>query len=140
MRQHPLNRLPVFLYNVSHAPGKHPQLQTVCGRVRLRLSDPCLPGGHREPALPAKLHEEREGLFGDDVLGIIEQYILKTDRELAKALGVIREEVLHMGVLHLTVVLEELLPGLCGGGICFTYFTWQSGLRMNLLCPNTQKP
>ena len=55
--------------------------------------------------------EQVDGPFGESVLGEVEEDIVQAKREPFESCRVIGEEIPHMGVLDLFVVLRQGEPG-----------------------------
>src|SRR5262249_29710355 len=55
--------------------------------------------------------QQAEGLLGDAVLGEVEEEVIELEVELVEPLRVLGEQVAHVNVLDLLVVLPEGLPG-----------------------------
>ncbi len=68
-----------------------------------------------DPALAGEREEQSHRLFGDELLGIVEQHSVGREGELVVSPGIACEQLAQMQSGDCALVLGELLPGRKGG-------------------------
>jgi len=64
-----------------------------------------------EIGLSRQLQEQRQGLFGDAILRIVEQDVAQAQGEFLEALRVSGEEIAHVQPGDFPLMLDQRLPG-----------------------------
>ena len=88
----------------------HVQHRPLLGEVDL-LPRKHAPAPLGDLGLPGQGEQQLHGTFVDQVLGVIEEYVIELQREAPETLWIIREHIGDSPAAHLPAVGRQLLPG-----------------------------